>query len=377
VRTRLTPAGWLLLAITVACAVIGVWAGYLELLGPAVAGILVLAAALVAPRQSSPVVLERVEAPKVVRRGSSFAVALRVGAERRAAPMRILDQFAGRRVAAELPALRPGAQLEVTYRFLASRRGVEPLGPLLEERRDPFGLVVRSRVHDVRDEVVVHPVVHPLRLATPSQRQRQRANLIPRLSDDPLADFRALREYQPGDDPRKIHWATSARTGTLLVRDFLELRRAMRLVILETLSSTISAALFEEAVEIAASLAADAVEQSIMLTVRTRDGAHPGTDASARDQLALLDLFARVGRTPVSATVGERRLRLPIEVPDQTFVVVGSTSPLLSILAANPWLRRSLVAVRVSNRPSTLPRLPFATLDVRSARQFAAEGFLR
>lgn len=366
--SRLTAGGWVLLALAAVAGLAGAAGRYVELLALAAVLALALAVALLVPRLTSPIELDRSGVPKLVPRGSSLTGALTVRAAQRVPPVRIIDQFSGTRVGIDLPAVIPGRDVVVRYRLEAARRGVQQLGPILEERTDPLGLVVRSIGHDVIDEVLVHPVVHRLRVATAGHRERQRANQIPRLSDDPLAEFRALREYQPGDDPRMVHWASTARAGTLVVKDFLELRRATRTVILDTAAATLSAELFEEAVEVAASLAVDALDQATVLTVRTTDAEHPGHPRPVTSRTEVLELFTRVRRTSPADTLAGERVRPPAEAPDQTFLVMGRASPLLGVLGASQWTRRSLSVVRVAARRSDLPRLPFPTFDVPSAR---------
>ena len=63
----------------------------------------------------------------------------------------------------------------------------------------------------------------------------KRVRLISRrlLSTDMLGDYRSphrgqglqfadLREYQPGDDPRRIHWPATARTSRVYVKSYQE-----------------------------------------------------------------------------------------------------------------------------------------------------------
>jgi uncharacterized protein (DUF58 family) len=374
VRTRPTASGTALGAVGLVSLGAGLAAGYAEVALVGVVAAVALVAAVVFPRVGSPLDLERVGTPTLVARGSTVEVRLTASAAAPVPPVRVLDQFAAARVAVDLPAVRPGRAVTVRYRVPAARRGAHQLGPILEERSDPLGLVVRTIEHSVVEEVVVHPVLHRLEVRTTGVRERRDALLLPRLSHDPLAEFRALRDYEPGDDPRLIHWASSARTGSLVVRDFLELRRATRAVILETLDSALPAAAFEEAVEIAASLTVDAIERAVVVTARTRDRDHPGTDRPVPDRSAALELFGRVNRTPARATVPAPALRPLRDLPDQLFVVTGASSPLLRVFAANHWIRRALVVVRVAARPRDLPSIPFRTVDVASASQFAGTG---
>ncbi|MGO4418955.1 DUF58 domain-containing protein, partial [Streptomyces sp. MCAF7] len=88
------------------------------------------------------------------------------------------------------------------------------------------------------------------------------------------AELYMLHEYQPGDDVRRIHWASSARTGTLLVRRDGIVDEPTRYLWLDTRAAAYrSAADFEEAVDTAASLAADAARRGHTVRLWTSSGA--------------------------------------------------------------------------------------------------------
>ena len=75
--------------------------------------------------------------------------------------------------------------------------------------------------------------------------------------------FHALREYVPGDDRRFIHWKSSAKTGTFMVRQFEETRRSRLMVVLDLDPEAYrDDAEFELAVSAAASVGARAIRDA-------------------------------------------------------------------------------------------------------------------
>ena len=82
--------------------------------------------------------------------------------------------------------------------------------------------------------VVVHPRVYPLITASGAVRVITNDAVLRRPSGDPQSGFQSLREYQYGDDTRLIHWPTSARAATLMVREFVDLRRHEFTVVIDT-----------------------------------------------------------------------------------------------------------------------------------------------
>ncbi|TAM89474.1 MAG: DUF58 domain-containing protein [Jatrophihabitans sp.] len=106
----------------------------------------------------------------------------------------------------------------VTYRLPHLPRGRYRVGPLQVRLTDPFGLVDIRRSFSATDEFVVRPIVESLPDMT--------VPLSHDLGDDAGshsvgthgADDASTREYRVGDDLRKIHWRSTARTGTVMVR---------------------------------------------------------------------------------------------------------------------------------------------------------------
>jgi uncharacterized protein (DUF58 family) len=117
-------------------------------------------------------------------------------------------------------ALSPGQQVTFSYRVQGRFRGVFPIGPLHVEAGDPWGLeMLRGRV-DLCDEVIVYPKVHHLSdIGLPSSLPIGEIQARQRFFEDP-ARTSGVREYQPGDPLKRMHWKASARSGRLHVREF-------------------------------------------------------------------------------------------------------------------------------------------------------------
>ena len=368
-RIRLTPVGSGILVAGLAGIGLGLVSGYREFTLLGVAGLAALACAILVPRLGSSIRLERIDTPRFVPRGSTVPMTVRATTERVAPPSRILDQLNDTLVSVDLPAVSRKTPVDTQYFVYAQRRGVHTVGPILEERTDPFGLASRTVRHDVVAELLIHPAIHQLRLPDTAQRALQANAIVPRFSEDPLADFRSLRDYEVGDDPRRVHWPSSAKTGTLVVRDQFEIRRTNRVLLLETLSTAMTPVLFEEAVEIAASIACESLRQGMSITVLTRDGAHPGRSLPLRHRQQALDLFTRVQQTSSDDTIGLANLRLTRDPADRLIVIASSSSELTAQLGRNSRLRRQLTLVCVGNPPN-LPGVQ--ALAVNNAHHFAA-----
>ncbi len=119
--------------------------------------------------------------------------------------------------------LWPGEEGETHCRVEARRRGVFPLGPAQVYSTDPLGLQTFSQKMPVVSELTVYPALIPLRdswlRGAASQGWRGQSSALTRGAGD---DFYGVREYQPGDELRRVHWRTTARTGVLAVTEYAQ-----------------------------------------------------------------------------------------------------------------------------------------------------------
>ncbi len=178
------------------------------------------------------------------------------------------------------------------------RRGVYPLETLTLSTSFPFGLFRKERDLRLPGEVVVWPR-HDLAVRDPAPRAGRlpKAGRSPRGSLGWRGEYRSLRGYRRGDDPRDIHWKSSARLRRPVVREYEQGASETRWICLDTRGSEGDAA--ERAVEIAASLAARCVAEHRPFGLATPQGVvTPGDDLSTLERA--LDLLARVEFDPAS-----------------------------------------------------------------------------
>lgn len=278
---RLTPTrrGIALAAASIVCGVVGVVAGWSAFLGLAAAGLalLMLGVALVAGRATVDVLL-----PHAVRveRGAPGHVALEIAGNGLAhrSPTYLGDGT--NRAPIEIKGTSATCPIDVPTRS----RGVFVRGPYTVERIDMFGMWVWHVTQTRPLEVLVVPRISSLSPAFITQAVTEAGQ-----TSAGSSTVSTLREYVVGDELRQIHWRTSARTGTLMVRQYVDVTRPM-LVVLVDIDPANYASMddLDDAVDLAASIAVANV--GLPVEVHTSTGLHASMSAG---RTAMLEMLAR------------------------------------------------------------------------------------
>jgi uncharacterized protein (DUF58 family) len=225
----------------------------------------------------------------------------------RRSPVVVLEDDVGRHGSARLHLgpLDPDASATASYSLPTDRRGMHRVGPLTSVVTDPFLLARAEHTDQSHVTVIVLPRTWPLAPlpAAPGDEPEQGVRALTSLStvDE---EFSALRSYVPGDDIRRIHWPTTARTGSPVMRQFDLPWQHRTTVVLDARGSSHTGASFERAVSVAASLVQLAATRGeLVRLVTTAPGAagrRSRADSelrfvSAREHLdALMDRLAAV-----------------------------------------------------------------------------------
>lgn len=149
----------------------------------------------------------------------------------------------------------PDRSVTATYRVLCRPRGIYQVGPSRVVSKGPLGLVEKGIPDGPIDQLVVYPRVDDL-TGFPVLRGRDPSTTAtrPEHSQRGGEDFYTLREYQHGDDLRRVHWPSSAKTDELMIRQLETPWQSRALVMLDVRSEVYeSADAFETAVSGAAS----------------------------------------------------------------------------------------------------------------------------
>jgi uncharacterized protein (DUF58 family) len=221
---------------------------------------------------------------------------------------------------------RSSAHSDVSLTF--PRRGVYRQKALAVSTRFPFSYVKKTRRVSLEREVIVLPDVHGA---------EELLGQLPSLAGDYESvvrghghDLYRIREHVAGDSARSVDWKATARTGSVMVREFTrDDDRRVRVVFDNPVTGAVPAERYEEMVSAAASLAWQFSRSEMALEFVAQD--HHSTDVlDFLEYLAVVSPSAQTGHLP--------------ELADDAFTVV---------VTAGAWRQASSQTHILSFRPET------------------------
>ncbi len=253
-------------------------------------GVLVIALALVSAfvigRARYRFSLVRTISPQIVEAGQSARVDLRLINEGRA-PTGVLlleehlPYVLGNRPRFVLEGIAHGWRRHVAYQVRSDVRGRFEIGPMTVRVSDPFGLVELGRSFATTVPFVVTPRTVALPPIPLSGALTGSGDNRPRSFTSGSSEDVTVREYRRGDDLRRVHWRSSARTGELMVRREEQPWQSRATLFIDNRAAAHRgqgvASSLETAVTAAASIAVHLTRRGFSVRLVTAHGEDPGT----------------------------------------------------------------------------------------------------
>jgi uncharacterized protein (DUF58 family) len=364
-----TPLGWTIVAAVTASYLAGYALGWAELVAIAWAGLVLIGATLLylVGRNSYIVKLTMPVSRVVVGDRAPGLVAVHNPGRRRLPGVSVEVRVGEGLAEFAMPSLANGSSFDDVFLVPTRRRGVITIGPVRTVRGDPVGLFRSERVWAEKMDLFVHPRT----ISIPSMS----TGFIRDLEGSPTRDltnsdvsFHALRGYVAGDERRTIHWKSTAKTGTYMVRQFEESRRSHLMVALSLAAGDFASdEEFEMAVSVVGSLGARAIRDartvSVVASAVTPEYARRQVNAMRElstvtrsrllDDLSAVEMSASALPLPELAKVAAEGVA-GISV---AFLVCGSTTTLSQLRAASVRFPAGVDVVAVVCDPEAVPSL--------------------
>ncbi|HEU4807064.1 MAG TPA: DUF58 domain-containing protein [Homoserinimonas sp.] len=369
VAAVITPLGWAMLIIVPVSLVAGYRFGWTELTAIGYAGVvmILIAAVYLIGRSSFILALDLPHRRVVIGADASGVVSVVNPTRRRILGLKV-EIPVGRGLAElALPSVGRRSSFDQRFSVPTTRRGVFQVGPVRTVRADPVGLVRRELIWTDIAELVVHPRTIAIPSTSTGFIRDLEGNATRDLTNSDVA-FHALREYMPGDERRYIHWKSTAKTGTYMVRQFEETRRSHLVVALSLASGDYADdEEFELAVSVAGSLGVRAIRDvrnvSVVASVETPEFAKRKILAVRRlstlTRTRLLDDLAIVEQSESALAITDVARVTADQVTgiSVAFLVCGSPPTPGQLRAASTQFSVGVEVVAVVCDPETVPGL--------------------
>jgi uncharacterized protein (DUF58 family) len=267
-------------------------------------------------------------------------------------------------------AVRGFSRLRRRFDIFFRQRGTYGLGPAVAASGDPFGLLKSEAVLRPADKVVVFPRLVPIRdLGFRSQDPFGPRRSRRRLFED-ITQPMGVRDHQPGDELRRVHWPATARQGRLQARVYepvsgLDLIVCLNAATMDPYWMGTRPALMETIVSIAASLVTNTFEQGYRVGLISNgsiaQAGRPFRIPTGRSRQHLTSLLeALAGLTPVITAPFDRFLlaQAPRLEYGSTLVVVTavlSSGLAEALLRLRARCRRATLVSMASGVPPEIP----------------------
>jgi len=367
--TVITPLGWAMLIVVPVSLLVGYRLGWTELVAVGFAGIvmILIAAVYLIGRSSFTLTLDLPHRRVVIGDDATGVVSVVNPSRRRVLGVKVEIPVGNGLTEMVLPSVARGSSFEQEFAVPTSKRGVYQVGPVRTVRADPVGLVRRELVWTDVAELVVHPRTIAIPSTSTGLIRDLEGNTTRDLTNSDVA-FHALREYMPGDERRYIHWKSTAKTGTYMVRQFEETRRSHLVVALSLAAGDYANdEEFELAVSVAGSLGVRAIRDvrnvSVVASVETPEFAKRKTLAvrqlSTLTRTRLLDDLAVVvqSESALSITDVARVTAEQVTGISVAFLVCGSLPTPGQLRSASTQFSVGVEVVAIVCDPETVPGL--------------------
>lgn len=229
--------------------------------------------------------------------------------------------------------LQAGQTRQREYRGRLPQRGRYRVGPLRISTRFPFGLFRGIVTVDQVDTLTVYPQLGRLTAAWRSRHRESHEGTQRRKQGQARmsGDFYGVREWQSGDSRRWIHWRSSARHNTLVVRQFEQQRHRDVAVLLDLWEPSRPTTIHRENVELAISFAATVVADAcrrggsnLLMAIGTDTIELAGGAASPPVMEEVMTRLALADATPAASLMNLVDAVLPKTSSDAEIVVITS-----------------------------------------------------
>ena len=232
------------------------------------------------------------------------------------------------------PYLPKQERLQQSVPLTFPRRGVYRQDAFRIVTRFPFGFLQKSRRLDLKTEAIVYPSVQP----TPEYMELLPVlqGALESITKGRGQDLYALRDYVHTDSARLVHWKATARSGSLMVREFTREEDSRVLLVLDPHSAAVKPPAagasttqplvnerFERAVALCANIAWHFYQANSMLQFRSVGFDTPLAPAE-RNIFGILSHLAAVQPLPIDS---EQKLIGELASNPEIFKIIVTSQP--------------------------------------------------